>query len=451
MATIALSMIVKNASRDLPHCLASVKGVVNEMVIADTGSTDDTAEIARNAGAKVISIPWENDFSKARNAPLAMIGADWVLSLDADERLDPGAPRALPALLAKREIAGYQVTIRNYVPTLEHKLWDRSAVANDSSYAPARQAPAYVDHENVRLFRRDPGIRFTGRVHETVGWSILSSRRKIGTANLMIHHMGMLGDSEERARKILFYLELGRQKVAEMPGNRQAHFELGVSLLENLGNVREALMSFERSCELDPQFGLGWFFIGVCQFRLQDYPAALSALRRAKHCSHCTPWLIEMLGDVHYNLKDFEAAASSYRRSLKLAPTKAPIASKLGLAEIRMGRVTAGLRRLRQAVDDDPGNGDSHDRLVVAEVFLQHLPGAAEAAEKKLEAVAPRAEDFLRAASIRGKMEQWAEATMLLRRGLVLHPNSEPLLNALSKIETTAAPTSTRFAERVIP
>jgi Tfp pilus assembly protein PilF len=450
VATLALSMIVKNAARDLPDCLASVKGMVSEIVIADTGSTDDTADIARNAGAKVISIPWENDFSKARNVPLATISADWVLSLDADERLDPGAPTALPALVARKEVAGYQVTIRNYVPTLAHKLWDRSAVPNESHYAPARHAAAYVDHENVRLFRRDPEIRFTGRVHETVGWSILSSHRKIATANLMIHHMGMLGDPGERARKILFYLELGKQKVAEMPGNRQAHFELGVSLLENLGNVREALVSFQRSCEIDPQFGLAWFFVGVCQFRLEDYPAALLALRRAERCGHSTPWLVEMRGDVQYNLKNFDEAAASYRRSLKHAPARAPIESKLGLTEIRMGRVSAGLHRLRQAIEDDPANAESYDRLVIAEVFLKHLPSAAEAAERKLDSVTPRAEDFLRAASIRGKMEQWREAVAVIRRGLAIHPNSEPLRNALSKIETTSPPASTQIAENVI-
>jgi tetratricopeptide (TPR) repeat protein len=450
MNTVALSMIVKNAARDLSDCLASVTGVVNEMVIADTGSTDNTAEIARDAGAKVICVAWENDFSQARNAPLAMVSADWVLSLDADERLDPDAPAVLPALVARKDVAGYQVTIRNYVPTLAHKLWDRSAVPNDSNYAPARHAAAYVDHENVRLFRRDPAIRFTGRVHETVGWSILSSRRKIATANLMIHHMGMLGDPQERARKILFYLELGKQKVAEMPGNRQAHFELGVSLLENLGNTRDALVSFQRCCEIDPKFGLGWFFIGVCQFRLEDYPAALAALRRAERCGQSTPWLAEMLGDVHYNLQDFEAAAASYRRSLKHAPTKASIESKLGLAEIRTGRASAGLRRLRQAVEEDPANTESHDRLIVAEVFLRHLPSAAEAAERKLDSVAPRAEDFLRAASIHGKMEHWAEAAALVRRGLALYPSSEPLLNALSTIETTPAASRAQIAERVI-
>ncbi|MGH9738536.1 MAG: glycosyltransferase [Candidatus Acidiferrales bacterium] len=450
MPTVALSMIVKNAERDLPDCLASVKGIASEIVVADTGSTDETPSIARAAGARLIFIPWENDFAKARNMPLEMVTADWVVSLDADERLDPDAATALPALMARKEVDGYQVAIRNYVPTLAHKLWDRSAVPNDSSYAPARHAAAYVDHENVRLFRRDPQIRFAGRVHETVGWSILSSHRKLATANLMIHHMGMLGDAEERARKILFYLELGKQKVTEMPDNRQAHFELGVSLLENLGNNRDALVSFERACKIDPQFGLGWFFVGVCRFRLQEYAGALANLRRAQRCGHSTPWLAEMLGDVHYNLGDFDAAAACYRRSLKHAPAKAPIESKLGLAEIRQGRDRAGLRRLREAIEAEPTDPDLHDRLIVAEVFLKRLPEAAEAAEKKVAATSPRAEDFLRAASIRGKLEQWPEAAALIRRGLALHPNSEPLLNALSKIETAAPVSSAQVAEKVI-
>ncbi len=96
MPTLALSMIVKNGERDLPDCLASVRGVVDEIVVADTGSSDASIEIARAAGARVISIPWENDFAKARNLSLAEVTSDWLLLLDADERLDAGAPTLLP-------------------------------------------------------------------------------------------------------------------------------------------------------------------------------------------------------------------------------------------------------------------------------------------------------------------------------------------------------------------
>jgi glycosyltransferase involved in cell wall biosynthesis len=66
MPTLALSMIVRNAERDLPPCIESVRGAVNEIVIADTGSTDKTLEIAAALGTRVISIPWEDDFARER-------------------------------------------------------------------------------------------------------------------------------------------------------------------------------------------------------------------------------------------------------------------------------------------------------------------------------------------------------------------------------------------------
>jgi hypothetical protein len=65
--------------------------------------------------------------------------------LDADERLDPDAPDKLPSLLANRNVAGYQVTIRNYVADASKKIWDRPSRRNDGSYPPSRPYPAYID------------------------------------------------------------------------------------------------------------------------------------------------------------------------------------------------------------------------------------------------------------------------------------------------------------------
>lgn len=449
MPTLALSMIVKNGERDLPDCLESVRGVVDEIVVADTGSSDASIEIARQAGAKVLSIPWENDFAKARNLSLAEVTSDWVLLLDADERLDSGAAALLPALLSRRDAAGFQVTIRNYVATLAHKVWDRPAKPNDSAYAPARIYPAYVEHENVRLFRHDPEIYFTGRVHETVGWQILAAQRVIAGCKLLIHHMGMVRDDEERARKILFYLELGRKKVADMPENSQAHFELGVSQLENLGNVQEGLKSFERACELNPRLGVALFFAGFCHFRLGDPEKALDYFRRAESTGHCTAWLAEIAGDCHYNLGRYEAARECYTRGLRRARANAPLESKLGLAEARCGKASSGLRKLRQAISREPANPELHDRLIMAELWLSHIPEGAQAAEQKLAAVQPQPEDFTRAASIRAKLEEFPRAVSLLRRGVEMFPDSESLKSHLRHLETQSASPDASLAEKI--
>ncbi len=103
MPTLGLSMIVKNAAETLRPCLESAHKLVSQIVIADTGCTDNTCEIAREFGATIISFPWENHFANARNAALKPMTTDWVLVLDADEELDRSAKQFLPASLNAAE------------------------------------------------------------------------------------------------------------------------------------------------------------------------------------------------------------------------------------------------------------------------------------------------------------------------------------------------------------
>ena len=435
MPTLALSMIVKDAERELPDCLASVRGIVDQIVVADTGSIDSTVEVARESGAEVTSIPWENDFSRARNLALEQVTCDWVLVLDADERLDPNATAAIKRHLSKKNVAGYQVTIRNYRFSLTEKVWDRPAKPNDSQYPSARRYPAYVDHENVRLFRHDPQIYFVGRVHESVGPRILETGRKLGAADFLIHHFGMVADDQTMARKLHLYRELGRQKLAETPNDAQAHLEAGIVELENFGNAAIALQHFERSCELNSKLGVAWFFAGKSQFQLGRYPDALLSFERAEVVGHGTAAAAELAGDSNYNLGNYEAAADCYRRSLKRAPGRASVESKLGLAEARGGNAVSALKRLHRAIEKEPANPELHDRLIMVEVWLNHLPDAAKAAEAKLAAVSPRAEDYLRAASIYAQMSDWARAAEILRSGFTTYSHSESLRENLAKVE----------------
>jgi hypothetical protein len=121
---------------------------------------------------------------------------------------------------------------------------------------------------------------------------------------------------------------------------------------------------------------------------------------------------------------------------LKNDPANASLQSKLGLAEVGAGKSSAGLRKMRNAIHSDPSNPELHDRLIMAELWLHHFSQGAEAAENKLEAVTPQPTDFLRAASIRSKMEDWPRAATILRKGVTVFPDSEPLNASLSNIET---------------
>ncbi len=200
MPTVGLSMIVKNEAQTLGPCLRSVSGIVSQIVVGDTGSTDNTAEIARQFGATVVSIPWENHFANARNAALALMQTDWVLVLDADEELDEEARNQIPNLLASKA-GGYLVAIHNYIPTSIGRGWDRVAMPNKNSHPRAQHAPAYFVHENCRLFRRDPDVYFVGRVHELVEPRIHGLGWRLSTAKFCVHTLASWWKKKPEGRK----------------------------------------------------------------------------------------------------------------------------------------------------------------------------------------------------------------------------------------------------------
>ncbi len=450
MPKLALSMIVRDASSMLEACLASARDIVDEIVIADTGSKDATAEIARDCGARVIHIPWENDFALARNQALQAVTADWVLSLDADERLDSAAVSLIPPLLAAGPVAGYQVTIRNYVLSLEDRIWDRPAKPNDSTLAEAQLFPAYVEHENVRLFRKDDRIRFMGRVHESVGPSIEKSSLNLGHAPFLIHHFGLAADQETRARKNTFYRELGRQKIVEMPDNPQAYLELGMVELDNFGNIDEALKHFERACQLNPNMGVAWFFAGMAHFKLANHRSALQCLKKAQKKGHLTAFVAEAIGDAHYNLGEFTQSVRAYKQAIVSSRDSVLIQSKLGLAIVRTGAVDAGLEKIHYALKRQPQQPELHDRLILSLAWLGRAAEAAAAAEEKLRAVPmPVPDDFLRAATLWAKLGELKRAAALLHVGTLIYPNHPELKQALSELATLAGRQVGEMLERL--
>jgi len=435
-------MIVCDAEATVARSLESARAVADEIVIADTGSTDRTRELAAEYGARVISIPWENDFARARNKALEEVHGEWVLVLDADEVLDPEATQVIPDLLSRSTVAGYQVPIRNYVLTLNQHLWDRPAKPNTSDLPAARDYPAYVQHENVRLFRRLPEIFFEGRVHETVGSRILAAGLQLNDANFFIHHFGLTADRETRQRKNRLYRDLGRQKLRERPHDPQAHFELGIEELEDFQDAAAALPYFKRASELNPRFSLGWTFAGIALLRLRRDREAIECLKRAEESGPKTALAAEALGDAHYNLGDFESARRHYRRAEDRAGQSAMLESKLGLTEVRLGRTSSGLERLRRAVTNARGSAEVYDRLVTACISLQRLEEAAKTAEAKLQGGDPQPEWFLRAASIRAQLGDFDGTDRLLIQGLKQFPSAQELSHALSELQTLKGTTS---------
>src|SRR5262249_52874882 len=140
---VSLTMIVRNEEKNLPDCLASVRDLVDEAVVIDTGSTDRTREIARSFWCVVGEFPWVDLFAAARNAALDPATGDYAFWMDADDRLDTDNQAKLKALF-------------DSLPAGNVAFVMKCLCVGDGSHAGT--AGTAVDH--VRLFRLHPAHRW---------------------------------------------------------------------------------------------------------------------------------------------------------------------------------------------------------------------------------------------------------------------------------------------------
>jgi tetratricopeptide (TPR) repeat protein len=221
---VAAVLIVKDEARYLAACLESIRHVVDEIVVVDTGSTDSSAEIARQHGAVVYEHDWSGDFAAARNEGLERTDCAWILYIDADERLDPVDRETVEALLDGASEVAFRILLRP-----------------DSGSTPYRE---------YRIWRHDPRIRFEGVIHEKVVPAIHrvaeEDGRAIGVADLLLTHVGYEGDQTHKHRRNLPLLR--RQLEAEPDNLFNLHHLARV--LEGLGEPDEAEQVLARAVEL---------------------------------------------------------------------------------------------------------------------------------------------------------------------------------------------------------
>ena len=207
LPTVALTMIAKDEEASIGRALKSVKAIVDEMVVVDTGSTDRTKEIASAQGARVIEFKWCDDFAAARNAAMDEATSEWLLTLDADEELVAGAG-SLPPLLGDDGKVAYLASV---------------FIARDAS----REAGT-EHYSSIRLLRSGVGIRWEGEIHEEPA---IGRDDAVGESSLSICHFGPVLDRDEapgkRSERNIRILE---KVVAERPGHTKARTDLGTEL-----------------------------------------------------------------------------------------------------------------------------------------------------------------------------------------------------------------------------
>ncbi|WP_454193379.1 tetratricopeptide repeat-containing glycosyltransferase family 2 protein [Paenibacillus sp. Marseille-Q7038] len=231
--TISLCMIVKDEEQMLPACLESVQGAVDEIIVVDTGSTDNTVQLAERYGASVVHFKWCHDFAAARNAGLEAATGDWILFLDADERIDEQGVQELPIWAQQDGVEGYFLQIHNYT-------------GNGSG--------GVTINPVLRMFRHRPEYRFQGRIHEQIAESIVSqcAEAHFHMTDVIIHHYGYSETIVSAKNKVNRNMQLLQQIIEEDPANPFHDYNLGVEYLR-MGEVQQALGYFQKSWNgLDP-------------------------------------------------------------------------------------------------------------------------------------------------------------------------------------------------------
>jgi hypothetical protein len=191
MKRITLCVIARDEEAMLPACLASVAGAVDAMVVVDTGSSDGTVRLAAAAGARVVHHVWADDFAAARNAALAEVREDgFILSLDADERLAPGAGAALRSAVAQDELDC------GLLPLLDAETLDASP-AEILAGSARRGEPVLLP----RLLRRTPDLHWEGIVHEQVATWLARPGRRSARVDAPLLHYGAVPDLRAARRK----------------------------------------------------------------------------------------------------------------------------------------------------------------------------------------------------------------------------------------------------------
>jgi glycosyltransferase involved in cell wall biosynthesis len=211
---LSATLIVRDEEAYLGSCLDSITRLVDEIVVVDTGSTDSSRAIAAAHGARTFEFRWQDDFSAARNFALDQATGDWILYIDADEQVRPYHQKALA-----------------------NELSDRRLCAATVRFCPQTGYTAYPE---LRLFRRDPRIRFQSAIHETIVPSIAglvaAGEGRVGPTQLTIDHFGYDGDQRAKHSR---NLPLLLKQVEVHPGRIYLWWHLGM-VYQALGRDAEA-------------------------------------------------------------------------------------------------------------------------------------------------------------------------------------------------------------------
>jgi tetratricopeptide (TPR) repeat protein len=382
-------MIVKNEANSLPQCLESVKDVVDEIIVLDTGSEDETVSIAHAFNAQVQHFTWNNNFSTARNESLKYATGDWILVLDADERLAKDAvplmhqamqePNALVVNLVRKEIGALQSP---------YSLVSRLFRKHDALYF-TRPYHAIVDDSVLELLKQESHWRIielpkVAILHYGYQPSTIASRNKQEMAE-----SAMSAYLREHPTDPYACSKLGALYV------QQGNFDRGIKLLEqglqavltpdsspralyaSLFNTSNAPLLFE----LHYHLGLAYSRIRQPVQAEQHYRLAVQQpiLNQLKVGAY------NNLGTVLQSKGDLHGAKGAYEACLETDPKLVTVHYNLGMVLKAMGQLPEAVAQYQKAIDLNPNYAEAYQNLGVVLLKLEKTAESIAAFKRAIE------------------------------------------------------------------
>lgn len=354
---ISACVIVKNEEKNMPRWLECMKNVADEMIVVDTGSTDNTVAIAKEAGANLYHFKWINDFAAAKNYAIEQATGDWILFLDADETFTPEAQKILRQEMERFNRDKSVACLLNRVIDID--VDNNNRIFNNSLIP--------------RIFRRSPNIRYTGAVHEQVE-NRKGDKKAVFASNLEILHTGYSSsicrlksernlpillqelekaDTTEKLKrvypylmdaysvledhdKVLYYAQKCIDIDCRMVGKPAHFYEVMTLSMFNAGRPsEEVLAKLDEATEKFPDAPFFYFVRAMALEAIEDYTGSELAVLRGfelreiveRNIKHgmgnsdtsvvFVPYSYERLGNI-YSLKgDKQRAADNYLKALQ--------------------------------------------------------------------------------------------------------------------------------------
>ncbi len=377
MATLCLCMIAKNEEKDLQQLLSELKPYTDQIVLAvDHRTTDRTRDVAKKFGAQVFDIRWCDDFSVARNESLAKATMDWILVLDADERVSVDGLKKIRKAIESTKQDAFVLTQRNY--QLDSVLFGWQP--NDPE-DPLAKGKGFTDNPLVRLFKNDRRIRFSNPVHEVVDESLALMGAHASDLGVIIHHYGQMKKKSALEGKRHQYLAISKAQIARDPANPRPYYEAG-KVLKTQGRFEEAQDHFEKAAALNPAYQL----------------------------------VLTNLADVYAKLGLTDRAIQTYLRAIKAKPTNENAYINLALILHQTAKTDQAIGLLEKAISLNPQSATAYNNLALMfiaskrhvqalmvlkkaweQTHLEKFHKAIEAIKPKVEALMAKTEVELRA------------------------------------------------------